>query len=166
MKKGKTIKNDMKVLDVGCGARPKGDVNVDLYPNNKQQCKESYNPKRIRNFVIADAENLPFKTKCFLKVYAIHVCEHLKNPFKALHEFNRVGKIIYIRVPSPYDPHLSKAHLYTWDCVTLRNLLTKVFRNVKISYASRAIRFHGKAIPLLRLLTNRYPQEIKAICWD
>ena len=155
-----------KVLDVGCGANPKGDVNVDLYPNNKQQCKQSYNPKEIKNFIVADAENLPFRPDSFEEVYVIHVCEHLLNPFKGLHEFKRVGKIIYIQVPSPYDPHLSETHLFTWDCNTLRNLLRKVFKNVKMSYLSYAVRFHGKAIPLLRLMTNRYPQEIKAVCWD
>jgi len=158
--------NQFKVLDIGCGARAKGDVNIDLYPNDRKQCKQTWNPKKIRNFVLADAEHLPFKDKTFITIYVVHVCEHLKNPFKALQEFNRVGKIIHIRVPSPYDPHISRTHLFTWDYNTFRNLLEQVFKNVRICYISRAVRFHGKAIPLLRLLTNRYPQEIRAICWD
>jgi len=42
-------------LDVGCGDNQKGDVNIDI------QKPLGY----VENFVLADAEHLPFKTKCF-----------------------------------------------------------------------------------------------------
>jgi len=157
-----------ETLDVGCGATPRGDVNIDLFPNNKEQSILPYDPKRIKNFIKADAENLPFRDKTFKKVYAIHVLEHLKNPFKALNEWKRVAKIILIRLPSAYDPDKTKTHLYTWNISTLENLLYLVFSDVNVHYTRKRIKVHGrlsKYIPLLQLLTKRFPKEIEAICW-
>lgn len=71
----------MKVLDVGCGDVPKGDVNLDLFFYVKCQ-----------NFVIAEAHHLPFKNNVFEKVYSKHCLEHLKNPLKFFKETKRVLK--------------------------------------------------------------------------
>ena|GEM_PF-1793944 len=71
----------MKVLDVGCGDVPKGDVNVDLFFYVKCQ-----------NFVIAEAHHLPFKNGVFGKVYSKHCLEHLENPLKFFKEVKRVLK--------------------------------------------------------------------------
>ncbi|OLS25417.1 MAG: hypothetical protein HeimC2_18740 [Candidatus Heimdallarchaeota archaeon LC_2] len=48
-----------KILDVGCGIRPRGDVNLDL--------TESEN---IPNFVLGDALDLPFDENSFATVYS------------------------------------------------------------------------------------------------
>ena len=71
----------MKVLDVGCGDRPKGDVNLDLFYYGKW-----------KNFIIAEAHHLPFKDKVFTKVYSKHCLEHLENPLKFFQEAKRVLK--------------------------------------------------------------------------
>jgi SAM-dependent methyltransferase len=71
----------MKVLDVGCGDRPTGDVNLDLFFYGKW-----------KNFVIAEAHHLPFKDNVFEKAYSKHCVEHLENPLKFFKEAKRVLK--------------------------------------------------------------------------
>lgn len=71
----------MKVLDVGCGDRPTGNVNLDLFFYGK--CK---------NFVIGEAQHLPFKNQVFEKVYSKHCLEHLENPLRFFEEAERVLK--------------------------------------------------------------------------
>ena len=71
----------MKVLDVGCGDRPKGDVNLDLFFYGKW-----------KNFIIAEAHQLPFKNGAFSKVYSEHFLEHLENPLEFFKEAKRVLK--------------------------------------------------------------------------
>ena len=71
----------MKVLDVGCGDRPAGDVNLDLFHYGKW-----------KNFVIAEAHRLPFKNNAFEKVYSKHCLEHLEDPLKFFREAKRILK--------------------------------------------------------------------------
>lgn len=159
----------METLNVGCGAKAIGDVNIDLFPNQREQSVTPWNPKDIENFVLADAENLPFQTKVFKLIYAFHILEHINNPLKALREWKRVGKVVKIKVPSAYDIDQTRTHFYTWNPLTLKNLLQNIFKNVQISYTSGRIKFHGrltKHLPLLQLITNRFPTEIEATCWN
>lgn len=77
----------MLVLDVGCGANPRGDVNLDL-------------SKTFPIDLIADLDaNLPFRDDSFDKAIAFHVLEHLKYPCHALLELVRVARLVEIRVP-------------------------------------------------------------------
>lgn len=71
----------MKVLDVGCGDTPAGDVNLDLFFYGKW-----------KNFIIGEAHHLPFKNGVFNKVYSKHCLEHLENPLKFFKEAKRVLK--------------------------------------------------------------------------
>ncbi len=71
----------MKILDVGCGDRPKGDVNVDLFFYMK-----------CENFIVAEAHHLPFKNSVFEIVYSKHCLEHLKNPLNFFKEAKRILK--------------------------------------------------------------------------
>lgn len=88
----------LNVLDVGCGAIPKGDINVDFFKGgvNKQVGNQKtgvyVNPKNIRNFVVADAQHLPFKKCIFNRVICNHVIEHVANPYLLLTELLRVAK--------------------------------------------------------------------------
>ena len=85
-------------LDVGCGSRPTGDVNVDCFARGwnsqegDQKQGEFMNPQLIPNFVVAHAEFLPFKDECFDVVFSSHTIEHVKNPMKMLQELSRVSK--------------------------------------------------------------------------
>jgi ubiquinone/menaquinone biosynthesis C-methylase UbiE len=71
----------MKILDVGCGDRPAGDVNLDRFYYGKW-----------KNFVIAEAHYLPFKNDAFDKVHAKHCLEHFENPLKFFKDVKRVLK--------------------------------------------------------------------------
>jgi SAM-dependent methyltransferase len=58
------------------------------------------NPHLIPNFVVAHAENLPFKNECFEVVFSSHTIEHVKNPKKMLQELLRVSKRqVVVRCP-------------------------------------------------------------------
>jgi len=71
----------MRTLDVGCGDRPKGDVNLDRFFYGKW-----------KNFIIGDAHYLPFKNETFNKVYSKHCLEHFENPPKFFKDARRVLK--------------------------------------------------------------------------
>jgi len=86
------------LLDVGCGHRPKGDVNVDLYPeasahrsaDQRVNDDVALHVHEIPNFVKAKAQNLPFRDRAFRKLYSWHLIEHLPNPELFLEEATRV----------------------------------------------------------------------------
>jgi len=71
----------MKILDVGCGNNPTGDVNLDLFCYGK-----------CENFVVAEAHSLPFRNNTFNKIYSKHCLEHLENPLQFFKEAKRVLK--------------------------------------------------------------------------
>ncbi len=68
------------ILDIGCGHNSKGDVNIDLYPFDRTQCAYSWNPQEVKNFILADGGQAPFRDKMYDKVYSTHVIEHVEVP--------------------------------------------------------------------------------------
>ena len=83
-------KHAWHILDVGCGAHPIGDVNVDLMLEDSDQKWDQI--PRCQNFVRADVRYLPFKSRCFDLVYCSHMLEHLEKPLEALRELKRVSR--------------------------------------------------------------------------
>jgi len=117
----------LKVLDVGCGDAPKGDVTLDLFFYVK--CK---------NFVIAEAHYLPFKNDVFEKVYCKHCLEHFGTPLKFFEEAKRVLKnggtieCIY-----PTDAMITKKpihNLLNFQWASAFKWKTKLTGGEKISY--------------------------------
>lgn len=152
------------ILDIGCGLNPKGDVNID---SNRSIPRE----KPIPNFILADAQYLPFKDKSFSLAYASHVIEHIPNPLQALKEWNRVTKIVQIYTPSAFDLDQTKEHIFTWNIFTFKNMLQMVFKNVHVQHTSKPTVIHGrldKYFPILNLLLAKlgFRRELKAICSD
>lgn len=99
----------LKVLDVGCGYLPRGDVNVDLCVKPSIHRNIALNVKRIPNFVLADSQHLPFKNACFDKVPSSHVIEHVDKPMLMLQEMVRVSKrYVLVRCPHRFDPHFHR----------------------------------------------------------
>lgn len=87
------------ILDVGCGNRPHGHVNVDLYPEETtyrtwkpEVLAPALDTKKIPNFIKADACFLPFKSNVFHLVYSSHTIEHVENPRLMLREILRVSR--------------------------------------------------------------------------
>jgi SAM-dependent methyltransferase len=94
------------VLDVGCGSKPKGSVNVDFFrygfnmQEGDQKKGEFLDPKLIKNFVLADACHLPFKDNCFSLVFSSHVIEHVADPVLMFKEMSRVScRKVVVRCP-------------------------------------------------------------------
>lgn len=92
-------------LDVGCGDRPRGDVNCDLFVGESAHLGKGRGwimPKKIPNFVKCDANYLPFKKGVFDVVFCSHVLEHKGvNAVETSKELVRVAKRkIVIVVPS------------------------------------------------------------------
>jgi len=89
---------DFTMLDVGCGTKPKGDVNLDLSRtsfNSQESAKsqgQSMAPRGTKNFVVADALHLPFKDASFSSAISIHTIEHVSDPLLMLREMCRVAK--------------------------------------------------------------------------
>lgn len=86
-------------LDVGCGNKPRGDINVDCFrvsddivANRKLQTNAD---------VIASGEYLPFQNQVFDSVLSSNVIEHVSNPALFLSELIRVSKR-YINVKCPH----------------------------------------------------------------
>lgn len=94
------------MLDVGCGTRPKGDVNIDFFqegfnPHTGDQIKGGFmSARKTPNFVLADAEHLPFKNESFRVAFSSHTMEHVRNPLLMLQEMCRVAqRRVIVRVP-------------------------------------------------------------------
>ena len=141
------------ILDIGCGLNPRGHINIDIDRNVPKQ-------KPIPNFILADAQNLPFKDKSFSLAYARHIPEHVLNPIKAFEEWKRVAKVVEIYTPSAFSLDRNKGHICTWNLRTFRNILSIVFKNVNVNYTSKPSVVSG------RLAKLGFRRELKAICWD
>ncbi len=132
------------ILDVGCGSKSLGDVNVDLFKNNSpHNSGRSVDLFNTKNFVIADVNHLPFKNKVFSKSVCNQVLEHKGvNPALAIAELIRVTvEEVDIAMPHYSQVFLEK-YLFPIHCHT--NVLTPRF-------------FH--------LLLKNYPHKVEAIKW-
>jgi hypothetical protein len=98
-----------KLLDVGCGHRPRGDVNVDLFPEATahrvvdQRVNDDVPLKvhEIPNFVRAHACHLPFRDGAFEGSYSWHLIEHVQDPNLFLSEILRVSaEKVEVRCPN------------------------------------------------------------------
>jgi SAM-dependent methyltransferase len=156
-------------LDVGCGNRPKGNINVDIIIKKKNihigpdVGNQIIEPKLIRNFVLADACHLPFPNGCFDRVLCSHLIEHVDHPYWLLRELIRVSS----RVVEVYTPHRflgwrkhnpgHKCHFTkTWFYQALRKSGCKNFQVQISDYSAYPHAF----LPLVRL-----PIEIKVTIW-
>lgn len=131
--------NQGSVLDVGCGLRPRGDVNVDLYIDSRQR-RTGYGPHidvdNVPNFVQTDATNMyMFHDKQFKIVRCFHLVEHINPPparpscWDLLRELWRVtDEHLIVEVPNRYwlRPFRTKRpfqHVSNFDAPTLRKAL-------------------------------------------
>lgn len=122
------------ILDVGCGACPKGDVNIDVFKcgynvqTGNQQQGEYMDARQIPNFVLADAEHLPFKDEVFDVAYSSHVIEHVANPYRMFREMVRVSKRkVVIRCPHRRGGGAKRPfHRHYFDEEWFRNVAEKM----------------------------------------
>lgn len=124
------------ILDVGCGSKPQGNVNCDPFIKDMghRQGGEILQVYRIKNFVLCDGQQLPFRNCIFEKVFSSHVIEHVKNPYKFLAEIVRVCKIggcVDLRLPHRFSYGAKyKGHInffdYKWFANNIQDSFTCV----------------------------------------
>jgi len=152
------------ILDVGCGVRPRGDVNCDLFtgktPHLHEETEE-INPKTIPNFVRCDANHLPFKEKAFFISFCSHVLEHKGvNTLQVIKEMMRVTqrRVIFV-VPHRFAFTKGKRncemHDKYFNVTNVLGLFKKL--NVRGDTAVKYRYFPSTSIPLIRV-----PSEITA----
>lgn len=78
------------LLDVGCGANPRGDVNCDLHPEATTH-RNNNSTIKAQNFIQCDCQHLPFKDKSFDTVFCAQLIEHLREPYQLIKELARVA---------------------------------------------------------------------------
>jgi len=138
------------ILDVGCGDRPKGDVNVDLFRSESvdlQGLREKVDPHHTTNFIQATIYHLPFRKNVFTIVLCHHLLEHLKHPNEAINELIRVSKR-QVQIIVPYKWHeiiqnwfqperrawAKKYHLWNFTKPHLENMFHKMNLYPSIRY--------------------------------
>ena len=145
---------DKIILDVGCGSRPRGTLNLDLFHGTSKHHKFDYDPRYIENFVNGDGAQLPYRDKSVDIIVSNHCLEHILNPLEAVKDWKRVArKKVIITVPN--NPVISEhpAHLYSWSLVSFKNFLSKIFPEVKVWVNS----------PMHEMMQNRVFNEILKI---
>ena len=132
----------MLTLDVGCGNRKLGDVNVDI--------KRSVCPD-----VVCDIHYLPFKNEQFNIVYCYHVLEHRGvEPLKAIKELKRICmRTVEIQVPHWLSPNAKKDKTHV-NFQVMRRRFWEQFKNVQISMD------YVKMFPFLPVLVMMRPNNI------
>jgi len=105
-----------KILDVGCGPGSFVDVlasrgfdatGIDITPKFVSFARKNYQGQ----FIVGDANKLPFDSNSFDTVFIRSVLEHVDNDQKVLRESLRVGKKVVIIVPQLTPLSLQKRGL-------------------------------------------------------
>jgi len=130
------LQNGIKILDVACGSgalslklAKKGcqahGIDMSTYSIERATCLGG---KRDCHFVVADTEQLPYKSKSFDRVVCSSSLEHFSNAVKALKEMNRVLKpngIVVLTTDSssyPMEETLRSKHRSRFNVVNYYNL--------------------------------------------
>ena len=143
-------------LDVGCGCAAygplviaRGNVNVDIRKPEK----------KVVNFVLCDAHNLPFQAEAFSSVFFYDVIEHVPNPLQCLTEIYRCLKqkgSMFLSTPNPLhwrkflramrgkdilltpcgQEAVDYDHITTWTDAEMRHILFRAgFKSVRFDFA-------------------------------
>jgi len=139
-------------LDVGCGTqrwRARGDINCNI-----EKPLMTVNSKKIPNFILCDAQYLPFKDNVFDTASCYHVIEHVKNPVLLLKELIRVSNShIRLRCPHRYCRYHPPSHI---NFFTVK-WFSKVLRKLNVGYY---ITTKMRGFPFSFLSLIQMPHEI------
>jgi len=164
-------KTVLEVLDIGCGIDPKGNVNCDV---SNVFLSHGCFPK---NFVVATALALPFRSNSFLKAYLTEVLEHFDDDdvITVLQETKRVAKKATISVPNAFfaagswkfgwtsigttDRKILREypHIQIFDEVMFEDALRLVYTKVKIRGTMGTWIAIPGLIKLFEIISKRIP---------
>ena len=144
----------MRVLNVGSNStRVLGSVNLDV---------ELFSDVDV----VGDGQALPFRSNAFDVVVLSHVLEHVEHPLQMLREACRVArKLIIVKVPNAafYHYNDSEDHIYTWNAASLKHLLSKACRDVRVYPTYRYLTLKDKLRVIIKSLLTA-PNELTGVC--
>jgi SAM-dependent methyltransferase len=165
------------ILDIGCGSKPLGTMNLDLFQEASQHHKFSYDPREIEKFVNGDGSRLPYRDNSVDIIVSRHCLEHIPEPLLAIREWERVAREeVVIMVPNNPTLEEHKAHLYSWSIVSFENFLSQVFPHAKVwantplndlmrnRLLNRILRIHLIKKPMQRFISRWLGLQLTAIC--
>ena len=164
-------KNKEKIktkLDIGCGYKPQGDVNVDpfLEDTPHRNRNREMNPKEIPHFVRATVEYLPFRP-VFKETRTDHLFEHLEEPLLGLMECARVAPKGHHTIPSNFSHDgCDSAHYYSWNLQTYTNFLKLCYHSVRVKYKGDRPYFGERKLAMLNPVMGwlGFHKELEARC--
>lgn len=122
-------KTKLKVLDVGCGAKP-------YFPFFKEKA-EMYIGVDMDSTLNADivcvAENLPFKDENFDAIISTQVLEHVDDPKKVIEELHRVlrrGGLLILSTHGIWFKHAPQDY-WRWTDIGLKKIFS-IFEDVEV----------------------------------
>jgi uncharacterized protein YbaR (Trm112 family) len=159
-------------LDVGCGDNPRGNINIDCYI-----------PKVIpNNFIMANAEYLPFKNRSIDVLTSNYNLEHLIDPVNFIRNAMKISRErveivtdnsewigdIFFRVIN--DGRIfHDEHYYKWSPEYLNNLLSRIGSN---KHTVKALNLSNSRLVTLVSLLGKIPRigcvfyrDLKATLW-
>jgi len=161
----------METLDVGCGLRPRGDVNVDLYLESihrQNGMGPELNPDQIQNFVQADGRDMfMFTDRQFNTVRCDNLIEHIPDWWNLLKELWRVtDKHLIIICPHrswinfPNQLTRSQNHVSNFDRPTWEQIIPRYLKTWNFEVETKYRGMFHKLIPF-----PLWPHLIRVDVW-
>jgi len=100
---------ELSALDVGCGTGIYLEwlledfnytVGIDISPNMIKSCKERIGKNPLNEFLVADAQHLPFRKDVFDIATVVETLHHFPEPMMAMKEIARVSKRVALYEPN------------------------------------------------------------------
>ena len=119
------------ILDIGCGEKPIGDINLDI--SRFVQIGPKSGIVKSKCNIVADSLYLPFRDKSIDIVYSAHCIEHVISPCGFVKECERVAiRLIILLCPSKWMVGNRGNHLHKYT-IDVRWLKANGF-NVQIAW--------------------------------
>lgn len=166
------IEDNKLVLDVGCGENARGNINLDCYI-----------PENIpKNFVLANAEYLPFKKNSVDIILSNYNIEHLINPAIFIQKNYEIAKE-KLEIITDNSEWLGDAffrlygdgrifndeHYYKWSVEYFDNLIKRLgYKNSKVHLLNLSSNFLVKLFSVfgkIPRIGNFFYRDLKAEIW-
>jgi len=124
--------------------------------------------KRFGEWVVADAEMLPFRSGAFDKIWSSHVIEHLENPALYLYNIYRVlrrGGSAVIKTPNflSLNAYRDPSHKHVFSFLSLRRLARRAGFKVHAPSCAAGTLLPKPVVKLLTLFTALVKDEVEVV---